>query len=175
MLLVVGSGSSAAIRACERRGDRWVSVFGTMAGHVGRNGVAPIGAKREGDGRTPSGTFTLGRGFGQRADPGVAFRWTVVDSQDVWVDDPSSALYNTWQRKPANGRWTSAEDLLIPSYRYAQVIDYNTARTPGRGSAIFLHVDRGRGTLGCVALPVSDLLRVMRWEREGARIVIRRG
>lgn len=150
----------------------WVSVFGTMAGHVGRGGVAPQGAKREGDLRTPSGTFTLGRGFGQRANPGVRFSWRVVDSRDVWVDDSQSSLYSTWQRLPANGRWTSAESLDVPSYAYAQVIDYNTARTPGRGSAIFRHVDRGRGTRGCVSLPQADLLRVLRWEKPGARIVI---
>lgn len=148
--------------------------MGTMYGHVGRGGVAPPGAKREGDLRTPSGTYTLGRGFGQRANPGVSFRWTMVDSQDVWVDDPQSSLYNSWQRKPVNGRWASAEDLKVPSYVYAQVIDYNTARVPYRGSAIFLHVDRGSGTLGCVSLPTTSLLKVMRWERPGARIVIRR-
>jgi L,D-peptidoglycan transpeptidase YkuD (ErfK/YbiS/YcfS/YnhG family) len=53
------------------------------------------------------------------------------------------------------------------------VIDYNTARTPGRGSAIFLHVDHGSGTAGCVSLPTSSLLKVLRWEQPGARIVIR--
>jgi L,D-peptidoglycan transpeptidase YkuD (ErfK/YbiS/YcfS/YnhG family) len=166
-------GSAATIRACEKRSGVWVSALGTMSGHVGRGGVAPAGAKREGDLRTPSGTYTLGRGFGQRGNPGVRFSWRVVDSKDVWVDDSRSSLYNTWQRLPANGRWSSAEPLDVPSYAYAQVIDYNTARTPGRGSAIFLHVDRGRGTLGCVSLPQSDLLRVLRWQQPGARIVIR--
>ena len=59
---------------------------------------------------------------------------------------PASSLYNTHQRKPANGRWTSAEKLLnTPAYNYAQVIGYNEARTPGRGSAIFFHVDLGGG------------------------------
>ena len=173
VLLVVGSGSSATVRACEKRGGEWVSVLGALRGHVGKRGVAPPGAKREGDLRTPSGTYTLGLGFGQTASPGVAFPWRTTDSQDVWVDDSDSSLYNTWQRKPANGRWDSAEDLDITPYRYAQVIDYNTARTPGRGSAIFLHVDRGSGTAGCVSLPTSSLLKVLRWERPGARIVIR--
>ena len=69
----------------------------------------------------------------------------------MWVDDSASSLYNTHQRTPANGRWASAEKLLNqPAYNYAQVIGYNEARTPGRGSAIFLHVDKGAGTAGCV-------------------------
>jgi len=174
VLLVVGSGSSAVIRACERRKGVWVSVMGRMYGHVGLNGVAPPGAKREGDRRTPSGTFSLGRGFGVLGDPGTWFSWQRTTTADVWVDDSSSSLYNTWQRKPANGRWDSAEDLYVPgNYDYVQVIEYNTARVPGKGSAIFLHVDHQSGTYGCVTLPRSQLLRVMRWERSGALVVIR--
>ena len=174
VVLVVGSGSSAVVRACEKRKGVWVSVMGRMYGHVGLNGVAPPGAKREGDKRTPSGTFSLGRGFGVLGDPGVRFGWRRTTRADVWVDDSSSSLYNTWQEKPANGRWYSAEDLYVPgNYDYVQVIDYNTARTPGKGSAIFMHVDHQSGTYGCVTLPRAQLLRVMRWERSGALIVIR--
>ena len=47
------------------------------------------------------------------------------------------------------------------------VIGYNTARTPGRGSAIFLHVGTGGATAGCVSLPRSELLKVLRWLRPG--------
>ena len=36
-----------------------------------RNGMAPPGAKREGDGRTPSGTFGFGFFFGVDPDPGA--------------------------------------------------------------------------------------------------------
>jgi L,D-peptidoglycan transpeptidase YkuD (ErfK/YbiS/YcfS/YnhG family) len=32
----------------------------------------------------------------------------------------------------------------VPAYRYAAVIAYNRARTPGAGSAIFLHVETVR-------------------------------
>ncbi|HUR50834.1 MAG TPA: L,D-transpeptidase family protein [Mycobacteriales bacterium] len=172
VVLVVASGSSAVIRACERRDGTWVSVMGRMHGHVGMNGVS--GAKREGDRRTPAGIFSLGRGFGVRANPGVAFSWRHTTTADVWVDDSGSSLYNTWQQKPANGRWDSAEDLYVPgNYDYLQVIGYNTARVPGKGSAIFLHVDHQSGTFGCVTLPRSELVRVLRWERPGAVMVIR--
>ena len=124
--------------------------------------------------RTPSGTFSLGAGFGVRSDPGTWFSWHRTTRADVWVDDSDSAYYNTRQQKPANGRWDSAEDLYVPgNYDYVQVIDYNTARTPGRGSAIFLHVDHNSGTYGCVSLPRSQLLQVFRWEKPGALIVTR--
>jgi L,D-peptidoglycan transpeptidase YkuD (ErfK/YbiS/YcfS/YnhG family) len=174
VVLVVGSGSNAVVRACERRKGVWVSVLGRMHGHVGLRGVAAPGAKREGDDRTPGGTFSLGRGFGVRSDPGVDFGWRRTDRSDVWVDDSGSDLYNTGQRQPAGGRWDSAEELYVPGpYDYVQTIGYNTARTPGRGRAIFLHVDHQSGTHGCVSVPRSQLLALLRWERPGALIVIR--
>src|SRR5665647_659944 len=76
---------------------------------------------------------------------------------------------------PAVGRWDSAEQLQqSPAYNYAQVIGYNEARTAGAGSAIFLHVDQGHSTSGCVSLPTSALLSVMRWERSGVVMAITR-
>jgi L,D-peptidoglycan transpeptidase YkuD (ErfK/YbiS/YcfS/YnhG family) len=144
-----------------------VRDLGPFYGHVGRNGVS--WSKREGDLTTPAGTYPLRGGFGARGNPGLAQGWFRVDGNDVWVDDSQSSLYNTHQRKPASGRWDSAEDLLnTPAYNYAQVIGYNESRTPGRGSAIFLHVDTGGGTAGCVSLPTTSLLAVLRWERAGA-------
>jgi L,D-peptidoglycan transpeptidase YkuD (ErfK/YbiS/YcfS/YnhG family) len=168
VVLVKASGASATIRACRRSGGRYVVDLGPYYGHVGKNGVS--WSKREGDLRTPAGTFPLRGGFGVNGNPGLRTgSWFRVDGSDVWVDDSGSSLYNTHQHKPANGRWDSAESLLqTPAYNYAQVIGYNEARTPGKGSAIFFHVDLGHGTAGCVSLPTSALLAVMRWERAGA-------
>ena len=174
VVLVDALGSAATIRACERSGSRYVVLLGPYAGHVGRNGVSS--AKREGDLRTPAGIFPLRNGFGVNGNPGLgAGSWLRVDARDVWVDDPGSALYNTHQRSPADGRWDSAEQLQqSPAYNYAQVIGYNEARTAGAGSAIFLHVDQGHSTSGCVSLPTSALLSVMRWERSGVVMAITR-
>ena len=174
VLVVQGSGTAARVTACARTASGgYVRALGPYRGHVGRAGVAPAGAKREGDGRTPRGTFALRGGFGTAAAPGTALHWMRVTARDVWVDDPRSRLYNTHQVLPARGRWRSAERLRIAAYEYAQVIGYNEARRPGLGSAIFLHVDTGRPTAGCVSLPRSALLRVLRWQRPGAVVVIR--
>jgi L,D-peptidoglycan transpeptidase YkuD (ErfK/YbiS/YcfS/YnhG family) len=172
VVLVDAHGSGATIRACERSGTRYRQVLGPYAGHVGRGGVSA--AKREGDLKTPAGVFPVRGGFGVNGNPGLgAGSWLRVDARDVWVDDPRSALYNTHQRLPAGGRWNSAERLQqSPAYSFAQVIGYNEARRPGAGSAIFMHVDQGRGTAGCVSLPTSALLSVMRWERAGVVMAI---
>ncbi|GEM_PF-1632036 len=173
VVLVVSSGSTATVRACKRSSGRYLLQLGPYAGHVGRNGVS--WNKREGDNTTPGGTYALVEGFGNYANPGLQVgSWLRVTSADVWVEDPKSALYNTHQRLPSNGRWGYAEPMTTaPAYNYAQVIAYNTANVPGKGSGIFFHVDQGRGTAGCVSLPVSGLLAVMRWERSGVVMSIR--
>jgi L,D-peptidoglycan transpeptidase YkuD (ErfK/YbiS/YcfS/YnhG family) len=56
----------------------------------------------------------------------------------------------------------------VPAYDYAAVIAYNTARVRGLGSAIFLHVGTGGSTAGCVSLPYSELVKVLRWLRPAA-------
>jgi L,D-peptidoglycan transpeptidase YkuD (ErfK/YbiS/YcfS/YnhG family) len=59
------------------------------------------------------------------------------------------------------------------AYREFAFIEYNAApAVPGLGSAIFLHVDTGRPTNGCVSLARPELLRVLRRLRPGGRISI---
>ena len=175
VVVVRSSGSRATVRACSQAsGGGYVTDLGPFDGYVGRSGVTSAGSKREGDGATPAGVYPLRSGFGVRDDPGLAQGWSVVDDADVlYIDDPASSMYNTRQRKPSDGRWSSAEDLRnSPAYDYAQVIGYNEGATPGAGSAIFLHVATGGPTAGCVSLPQGALLEVLRWQGPGARIVI---
>jgi len=176
VVVVRSAGTRATVTACRRvSGGTYVVALGPYTGYVGRRGVATKGAKREDDGRTPTGVFALRGGFGVHGNPGVRFGWLRADRRDVWVDDSRSRYYNLHERTPANGRWSSAEHLRVwPSYEYAQVIGYNEARTPGRGSAIFLHVDSGRATAGCVSVPRASLVKLLRWERRGAVIAIAR-
>lgn len=52
-----------------------------------------------------------------------------------------------------------------PAYDYGQVIGYNPEDTPGKGSAIFLHVNTGSGkTAGCVSVSKPNLLKILDWE-----------
>ena len=61
-----------------------------------------------------------------------------------------------------------------PSYEDVAAINYNAARTPGRGSAIFLHVSHHDPTTGCISLPRAELIRLLRWLRpaDHARIIM---
>jgi L,D-peptidoglycan transpeptidase YkuD (ErfK/YbiS/YcfS/YnhG family) len=161
-----GYGTSyATLTGFERDGSGWRQVFGPWSAYVGRNGVAPYGEKREGDGRTPSGVYGFDFMFGISADPGTQFPYRrITGTNIVWDDDSSSANYNRWVDTDTGDAGVSPEPMYnAPSYNYGAVIAYNTARTPGMGSAIFLHVSHGSSTAGCVALPTDQLLALLRW------------
>ncbi len=158
--------TTATFRAYQVRGSKRSQVFGPWTARVGYHGIAAPGAKREGDGRTPSGTYGFSFFFGVDASPGVAYPYRRAYRYDYWDDDPASPRYNEWvdARTASPGR--APEPMHnVPAYDYAAVIAYNTARRPGRGSAIFLHAGTGSATAGCVSLPQSELLKVLRWLR----------
>jgi L,D-peptidoglycan transpeptidase YkuD (ErfK/YbiS/YcfS/YnhG family) len=145
-------------------GGRRNIVFGPWTARIGYDGFAPPGKKREGDGRTPSGTYGFRFMFGVNRNPGVRYSYRRARAYDVWDDDPLSPLYNKWVDERTHNPGKSPEPMdQVPAYGYAAVIAYNTARTPGLGSAIFLHVDLAGPTAGCVSLPMRELLRLLRW------------
>src|SRR6266702_3149757 len=151
-----------------------LSVF--RRARVGYHGIAKPGAKREGDGRTPAGTYALGFFFGVLRDPGVSFPYRRARSYDFWDDDPSSPRYNEWVDRRHHDPGRSPEPMdRRPAYDYAAVIRYNTASVPGLGSAIYLLVGTGSATAGCVSLPRRKLLAILRWLRPrlSPRITIR--
>jgi L,D-peptidoglycan transpeptidase YkuD (ErfK/YbiS/YcfS/YnhG family) len=165
----------ATFRAYRVSGGKRVEVFGPWTARVGYKGMARPGRKREGDGRTPSGTFGFGFFFGVDPDPRVAFPFRHAYAYDYWDDDPASPRYNEWIDARTTGPGADPEPMHdVPAYDYAAVIAYNTARVPGLGSAIFLHVETGGPTAGCVALPKAELVKVLRWLRpaDGPRITI---
>lgn len=154
----------ATLTAYDVTGGHRHVVFGPWAARIGYRGFAPAGQKREGDGRTPSGAYRFQFMFGVNRNPGVRYPYRTAHSYDVWDDDPSSPLYNKWVDERTRNPGRSPEPMdQTPAYDYGAVIAYNTARTPGLGSAIFLHVDVGGPTAGCVSLPMGELLDMLRW------------
>jgi L,D-peptidoglycan transpeptidase YkuD (ErfK/YbiS/YcfS/YnhG family) len=159
----------ATLRVYQLSGGHWVQVAGPWTARVGYNGVARPGAKREGDGKTPSGTYGLSFFFGVQPLTGVYFLYRLAHSYDYWDDDPASPRYNEWvDARTANPGRNPEPMHQVPAYNYAAVIAYNTARVPGLGSAIFLHVGTGGPTAGCVSLPQTELLKILRWLRPSA-------
>lgn len=131
---------------------------------IGKGGFSAN--KKEGDGATPLGTFSL-RECWYRADriqmPDTKLPLRMIQENDGWCDDPESPDYNRPVKRPYDfshevlWRDDHAYDLIIP-------IGYNDNPTvPGAGSAIFLHLAHSdwRPTEGCIALAKPDLLAIL--------------
>jgi L,D-peptidoglycan transpeptidase YkuD (ErfK/YbiS/YcfS/YnhG family) len=153
----------AVLSAYRRTSHGWQRVFGPWTARIGRNGFAPGGQKREGDGRTPSGSFIIPFFFGAGPNPGFRFRYRQIRPYDYWDDDPASPLYNEWVDSRRASPGGSPEPMDVSAYDDGLVIGYNLARTPGLGSAIFLHLNIGIATAGCVTLPPEELLPLLHW------------
>ncbi|MFD1176374.1 L,D-transpeptidase [Paenibacillus puldeungensis] len=148
----------------EKGDGGWTVILSNIPVVLGKNG---IGKQKEGDGKTPLGTYTLGPAFGYGQEPpDLKVDYAPVTEQDYWIDDVNSADYNTWVNFSGNAdeAWNSYEKLYTPLYKYAMVINYNVSPIiPGKGSAIFLHIWRSsaKPTNGCIALSEPNLLKVL--------------
>jgi len=180
-LLTVDAPSAAAttavVRLYRRDGRCWRRLAGPWRAHVGRNGLSEH--HREGDGTTPLGTFPIGGvAYGVAADPGTRLAYHVLVCGDWWDEDPASPTYNRFRHvrcgtTPAFHGGSEPLWLQTAAYAYFAVIEYNaTPVVPGRGSGIFIHVDVGRPTNGCVSLPASHLVELLRLLRPSALPVV---
>lgn len=181
LVVVVGNGMDSSfiklgyyMRNAENPAE-WKEAF-VVDGYCGHNGMAAD--KREGDRRTPTGTYSFTEGFGTLENPGARLPYKQLDAYDYWVDDPASAYYNQMvSTKLVEKDWDSAEHLMsvVPQYRYSLALNYNTQeRIPGKGSAIFLHClhDWKTWTEGCIAIPEENMKTLVQQLDGEAKIVI---
>ena len=140
---------------------------------LGRSGVRLD--KHEGDGATPVGDWPIRRIL-YRADrvtlPNLPWPISVIQPQDGWCDDPGDRRYNQSVTFPFSA---SAERMWRDDgvYDVVVVLGYNDAPpTPGRGSAIFLHLARPglTPTEGCIALDLPHLIELLALGRSEASI-----
>lgn len=157
------SKTTADLYMCKKSGKRYVRDRGPYKTRLGYNGTTS--SKKEGDGKTPKGTFWMRAGFGTSKNPGLKQKWTKVTRDHVWVDGKASkkGKYNTMQRKSKGYKGESLYNTT--AYKHAQVIGYNEARKAGKGSGIFLHVNtKSMKTAGCVSMYKTSLVTAMKWQ-----------
>ena len=171
--------SIGTLRVRARAGERtrgWL-MAGSLVIPValGRGGIKAN--KREGDGGTPRGRFTLRR-LWWRADRATRPRTNLpvrrIRPNDGWCEDPQDRRYN----RPVEVPKQSTADRLWRADRLYDVIieiSHNTRpRVANRGSAVFIHVAREKfaPTAGCVALETRALRRLLERVGPGTQIDI---
>lgn len=126
--------------------DVWTRIA-SMAGHNGGNGWKED--RREGDRTSPAGVFSLSDAGGYLADPGSLLPY----HRDEGLRSGAESVYG---------------DGYASVFDYVIAIDYNrkTGVAPtentrpmgwAAGGKIWLHVEHGSPTRGCVALPEEDM------------------
>lgn len=171
--------SRAKLYVLERENNLWQARNSSIPAMIGRNGFAPPGLKREGDGRTPTGLFPLEYVFGYAPSVATRMPYRQASADDVWVDDANSVDYNQWKKRGETAA-TSFEEMRRADhfYRHGVVIGYNRAPVvKGYGSAIFLHIWRedGKATSGCVAIDEQQLVQIIGWLDPAKRPMILMG
>jgi L,D-peptidoglycan transpeptidase YkuD (ErfK/YbiS/YcfS/YnhG family) len=145
--------------------NQWATVKSYPA-VVGLKGIAPLGEKREGDKRTPSGLYEFSTSWGYAAQAETQMPYIMVTDEDKFIDDIDSEEYNTWVRGPTTAKSFEKMKRSDNLYELGLVIDYNTHPVvKGFGSAIFLHIWQSsqQGTSGCVAVSKATLQEIFKW------------
>lgn len=142
---------------------------------LGRSGRKPL--KREGDGASPVGSWTMRRMF-YRSDrmqrPRTGLKPQVLRDHDGWCETVGDRNYNRLVRIPYA---TSHEYMKRKDHLYDVVIELSHNERPrvqGHGSAVFFHLRQPDGgpTAGCIAVSARDMKIVLERIGPKTRIVI---
>lgn len=159
--------SIGVLVALERKQSEWRAIFPPFRAGLGRKGFALPGEKREGDKKSPTGLFELGKLFCYEPDVMTSMPWQQSTSEDKWIDDPNSSEYNQYVKGPTTALSFEKLKIRTNDYRYCMVINYNTNPVvKGMGSAIFLHLGEGEDinpSAGCVVIRQAEMENLLRW------------
>lgn len=162
-------GSSATVQMYTKSGNQWTRIL-DCNGYVGSNG---IGKTKEGDRKTPTGTFNLTQAFGIKDDPGAGTPYVKVTQYLYWCGD--QPYYNQLIDVREHPHQCRGEHLIdyVPHYYYGMFLDYNKDCVYGKGSAIFLHCTGPNPyTAGCIAVSQENMIKIIRNAKSGAKICI---
>jgi L,D-peptidoglycan transpeptidase YkuD (ErfK/YbiS/YcfS/YnhG family) len=149
--------------------NQWKKEIST-AGYVGKKG---INKKREGDKKTPTGTFNFTGAFGIKSDPGAKMKYTHVTKKLYWCGDKK--YYNQLIDITKHPHKCVGEHLINykPHYNYGMFLDFNKSNKYKKGSAIFLHCKgKNNYTAGCIAISESSMKKIIQTVENGSKICI---
>jgi L,D-peptidoglycan transpeptidase YkuD (ErfK/YbiS/YcfS/YnhG family) len=152
VVAVEGRGKDSAeatVRLYSRQGKKW-SQERSWPAHNGKKGWTP--SHRQGDKRSPVGVFTLSDAGGVLSDPGAKL---------PYAHTAAFAPPTYWPKKT---RHDFDHVIAIDYNRVKGTSPLDPARPQGqaKGGSIWLHMDHGSGTSGCVSLSESGMKTLLR-------------
>jgi L,D-peptidoglycan transpeptidase YkuD (ErfK/YbiS/YcfS/YnhG family) len=176
----------------ERVDRGWQAIGPLTRIVVGRNGMGwgdglhpmpqPGPRKKEGDGKSPAGVFSLLYAFGYEPAekvPGIKMPYVQCTGTLECVDDTNSTHYNQVldRKSVSQPDWHSSEHMRMTNgqYRLGLVIEHDTSPpVPGDGSCVFIHIwlGPGIGTSGCTAMSDGNIEALLGWIDASANPVL---
>jgi L,D-peptidoglycan transpeptidase YkuD (ErfK/YbiS/YcfS/YnhG family) len=128
-----------------------------LRGCIGKNGINSN--KKEGDHSTPKGLFKLRKLYFRKDRVGIPeckiYKKNIKKNM-AWCDDQNHKKYNE-EIKTQNKRLKENLHRKDHKYDYIISISHNEKKTPGKGSAVFIHLtDNYKPTAVCIALKKKD-------------------
>ncbi|MCH9830949.1 MAG: L,D-transpeptidase family protein [Actinomycetia bacterium] len=179
------NSTSGTVQVFEKKNKVWSLTQKAVKTNLGYGGLVPGSKRKQGTGKTPTGTYAITWAFGIKDDPGTKLKYTKVDKNDAWTYNPRfPSTYNVFQtvNKSWSGYGNYVERLASykKQYNYVAVMDFNLPKgkiTQGvngvnrtdapantsRGGGIFLHVSNGTKTAGCIAVPEKYMKKILNW------------
>ena len=142
---------------------------------IGKRGITS--KKREGDKKTPKGTFKFVSLF-YRKDRvkkiSTSLKKNLIKKNMGWCDDPNSSKYNKLIEFPFK---KSAERFFLKKKIYDLILVLNYNRSPiikNKGSAIFLHISERyyKPTKGCISVNKKDFMKFLPLITRNTKIII---
>lgn len=165
----------AELTIYEAIGEKYVAIFNCPA-VIGKNGP---GKQAEGDTKTPLGTWTIGKAYGIKDDPGALLPYTKVTEDMYWCATGNHGTkYNQliYRSEEPEEDYKEDEHLIdYPGvYNYFIDLGYNKSCAPYAGNAIFLHVWRAEDhpTGGCVAVSEENIITILKMVPSGTTVTI---
>ncbi len=161
--------------------NQWIQIDKVKDVIIGKNGItkgrgvdmsfdASGKSKVEGDGKSPSGIFTIGDAFGFTSldkAKGIKLNYHPIDSFTRCIEDDRSKYYNQIvQGDEVQKDWIHADKMRnVELYEWGFFVDHNTPPINNAGSCVFFHIWRGPGryTLGCTAMSKENILDLLYW------------
>ena len=141
---------------------------------IGKKGIT--NSKIEGDQKTPSGLFSLGKVFYRKdrvSKPITKLNLISIKKTMAWCNDIKSRKYNKLIKINSKIRY---EKMYRKDYKYNYVIPigYNTKKVKlGKGSAIFIHLTKNYfPTAGCIGIKKKDMLILLKLIKKKTKIKI---
>lgn len=163
--------SKATVYMYQKKDHKWKRIL-KCKGYVGKKGIYK---KKEGDMKTPAGTYGFTGAFGIKKNPGAKMKYTKVNKHLYWCGDKK--YYNQLVDVRKKKHRCRGEHLIDykPHYNYGLFLDYNPKHKYKKGSAIFLHC-KGKNpyTAGCIAVSQKNMKKIIKKTQPGAKICIYR-